>query len=367
MLTYEIDAYKFSAAFGAAASATPARTPMEVIRSVYLRGNKLIGSSLEVTVITEVDGIPADSGIDVLLPTKRLQDILAAMDGGVIKLGFDGYKLLVENGVGRFKLTTAEASSYPDVWSYATEATHGISSVDLVQSVRRTAFAVDPAAEKLATNGILFVVNGSAGEATFVATDKNRLAATSCALSGGDSSSFQCVLNRQSVQSVCSVIGSGDVRFGVNKNLASFYSGESTAQVITRIIEGRYPKWERVIPVDSPIRVEVRADMLASICKQTLVVMDPESREVTVKFRFREGILEMRAETSSVGEGVAEMPIPVLDVDDYEDVFYTGYLLDFLKVVGGGGTVEICLSEVGEAILVRQGSYRYIIMPMGGK
>lgn len=364
MLKYTIDAYKFSAAFGAAASVTPARTPMEVIRSVYLRGNKLIGSSMEVTVITEVDGIPEDSGLDVLLPTKRLQDILAAMKGDEICLGFDGDSLSVNNGVGRFKLSTADASTYPDVWSFAPQATHRLSAHDLKQSIRRTAFATDLAAERMATNGILFVVNGDTGEATFVATDKNRLAVTSCPLTG-DAGVSQCVLNRSSIQSVCSVIDDGEVSFGVNKNLASFYSG--TTQVITRIVEGRYPKWERVMPVSSDICIELSVDELVSLCKQTLIVMDPESREVHVRFGFRDGVLEMSAATSSVGESSADMVIPKMEIPDYQDVFYTGYLLDFLKVVGGGGTVEICLTKVGDAILVRQGSYRYIIMPMGEK
>lgn len=356
-----VDRFKFARAFGLASSAIHVRTPVEITKNVLLSDNRLIGTSHEVTIMAGDIGFSED--VVSLLPTARINSILSATKMDTIDISFDDRRVIVNNGSGKFTLSTEDPGAFPQVWGEPVAPVLSISAHDLKSAILGTVGATDPTPEKYATDGVNISL-GDAAELSFVATDTKRLAVVVCGVElCSEVQPFSCIINRNVIKTVCNALpNDGNVAIAVTKSSAVFST--PYVNVIARLAEGKYPRWQKVLPAGSRISFELPVNELMDLCRQSLIVMDIESRNVTVTFKFRDGVIEMQASTSGVGESVASMPMATQDFDDFEETFYTGYLIDFLKSVSSSGTVEVSLNNHGDVLLFRQGSKRYVIMPM---
>jgi len=135
--------------------------------------------------------------------------------------------------------------------------------------------------------------------------------------------------------------------------------------LISRMIDGQFPAYERVIPKGNDKNIEFDRDRLTSAVKRVALLSNERSR--AVKLDISKGKVEVTSSSSEFGEAHEELPV------DYAGgsmtiSFNAQYVLDFLNVVETEVVMLSLKDEVSQAVMKPVGAqgydYTYVIMPM---
>lgn len=358
----------FAAAFSVASIAVPSRTPKDILRNVLMihtkKGTELLATDLEISVRCKVGGtesVSSGSG-EALLPTKRISDILREMNDESINIDCEDERITIKTASGRFKLIGEDAREYPPIPEFKDDDYFRVPAQLLRQAIKRVSFATDSESTRYALGGVLFEV--ADGKLTLAATDSRRLAVVlvPCETIG------KAVIDKTTVVPTKAVSllerslepKTEFVDIAVATNSVMFRSGDVT--IHTRVIEGRFPRYQQVIPRRSNITLPVVAGPLHSVVRQSQIVTDEENRGVL--FAFSKGKLTLSSKASSVGDSNIELPIEY-DDDDVAISLEPKYVSDFLKVVSPETICDLSIEDSDTAVVFRvEDSYTYVVMPL---
>ena len=172
------------AAFGMVSGVVPARSPKPILQNVKLvsdpeLGTILMATDLEVGIRHKVLGVRAYEPGSVILPTGKMQQILATSGDEELDVETNGDRLIVRTRSAQFDLPTEDPSLYPEVPDFGATSYHVVSASDLRKLIRRTMFATDVESTRYALGGVLIELD--AESITMVGTDGRRLAKMSAA------------------------------------------------------------------------------------------------------------------------------------------------------------------------------------------
>jgi DNA polymerase-3 subunit beta len=157
--------------------------------------------------------------------------------------------------------------------------------------------------------------------------------------------------------------GDGDVLFEAGENHLFFDVGGR--MLISRMIDGQFPAYERVIPKNNDKEIDFERERLTSAVKRVALLSNERSR--AVKFEVSKGKVEVKSSSSEFGEASEEIAV------DYSGSplaisFNAQYVLDFLSAVETDSVQLSLKDEVSQAVMRPIGaqgySYTYVIMPM---
>ena len=157
--------------------------------------------------------------------------------------------------------------------------------------------------------------------------------------------------------------GEGDIQFESGENHLFFEVGGRV--LISRMIDGQFPAYERVIPKGNDKTIEFDRERLTSAVKRVALLSNERSR--AVKFEVDKGKVEVTSSSSEFGEAHEQLPVeyngPVLTIS-----FNAQYVLDFLNVVETDIVSLSLKDDVSQAVMKPVGAqgydYTYVIMPM---
>jgi DNA polymerase-3 subunit beta len=159
------------------------------------------------------------------------------------------------------------------------------------------------------------------------------------------------------------VEGDGEIRYEAGENHLFFDIGGRL--LISRMIDGQFPAYERVIPKGNDKAIEFDRDRLTSAVKRVALLSNERSR--AVKFEIDKGKVEVTSSSSEFGEAREQLAVeyggPALTIS-----FNAQYVLDFLNVVETDVVSLSLKDEVSQAVMKPIGAdgydYTYVIMPM---
>jgi DNA polymerase-3 subunit beta len=157
--------------------------------------------------------------------------------------------------------------------------------------------------------------------------------------------------------------GDGDVQFESGENHLFFEVGGRV--LISRMIDGQFPAYERVIPKGNDKTIEFDRERLTSAVKRVALLSNERSR--AVKFEVDKGKVDVTSSSSEFGEAHEQLPVeytgPALTIS-----FNAQYVLDFLNVVETDIVSLSLKDDVSQAVMKPVGAqgydYTYVIMPM---
>jgi len=151
-----------------------------------------------------------------------------------------------------------------------------------------------------------------------------------------------------------------EVHIAIGANDILIRSGAST--IYSRLVEGRFPKYDAVIPQQSGVSLQLVVDPFYSAVRQAQIVTDQESRGVD--FNFAPGLLSLDSRASTVGQSRVELPISY-DGPEIGITFDPRFVGEFLRVLEPEKQVTLELTD-GEsaAALKTDDGYTYVIMPL---
>lgn len=332
-------------------------------RSKPILANVRIGDGLLTATDLEVR---IDVGIDyhgevMLLPHARLSAILAAC-GNVEEVTFDtkGTSCVVSCGNGTWTLPVEDASEFP-LWE-ATDAkpVTRLPCDQFVRAVHAVAHSSDNESSRYALGAVLVSVND--GVVNFVATDGRRLSVAECEhdLAVDDS---ETLVPSRSIGIISSIAATSEDSVQLEASGGILQATIGGATVTTRLTEGRFPRWQDVIPADGPEPTTVLAADLLSATRAAAIVTSEQSKGV--QYVFTADGLHLHAKSSEAGEssvtcGIVEFghACQVKLDPTYVREWLQGLPLD------GEPTVSVQAKDKGSAVVLRADSYTGVIMPL---
>jgi DNA polymerase-3 subunit beta len=325
---------------------------------------KFLATDLEVGLRSRCAAAVAKSG-SLTLPAKKLYEIVKSLPETDIRIAEDkgGVKVAADRFDSRMQTLPRE--------DFPTLPEGGASNVSLPRSalkemVAKTQFAITGEDTRFFLNGALFVLRSDS--MSLVATDGHRLALVTVKREGkmpkgGDE--IKPILPKKTLGELARLLaeGEGDVGFERGENHLFFDVGGR--MLISRMIDGQFPAYERVIPKGNDKHIEFERDRLTNAVKRVALLSNERSR--AVKFQIDKNKVDVTSSSPEFGEAKETLPVdysgPAMQI-----CFNAQYVLDFLSAV----TTEIVAlelkDEVSQALMTPIGAegyeYTYVIMPM---
>lgn len=325
---------------------------------------KLSATNLEVGVTKYINANILEDG-SVTVPAKTLNEVIASLSGEEIELKAQGEILKIASGKFKADLNAISSSEFPaipDSKDFPVEIPKEVFKENIPQI--SFASAVDEGRPVL--TGILTEIKNGSFEA--VATDGFRLAHKRYGSDDLKGIDFKALIPRRTLDELVRLIGEESVEFkkiGLattdNQNQVIFKIGDSILS--SRLIEGNFPSWEKIIPAGFVAKSIVGKEDLIKGLKLASVFARGEANVIKLKIS-KEGI-GLASETKELGHQDAQVEAEVSG-EDLEVAFNSKYLLDAVNNCPGE-KIQIEFSGSLSAARISPetvSGLEYIVMPV---
>jgi DNA polymerase-3 subunit beta len=320
-----------------------------------------LATDLEVQ-ITSSAGLDGNAEGTVTAGARKLYDILRSLpEDAEVSLEAKENRMTVRAGKSRFNLQTLAAADFPRM----VEAKDASRTLTLPQKAMKDAlrlvqFAMAVQDIRYYLNGVLFSVDKDV--LRVVATDGHRLSYASQQLEG-DHGQVEAILPRKTVLELIKLLSDSDapVSLAIGSNQARFsFSG---IEIVSKIVEGKFPDYAKVIPTTHKNVVSLDRAQLAQSLNRAAILSNEKIRGVRLVFtKDALSIICTNNEQEEAEEGLAIE----YDGDPLDIGFNISYLLDVLNHVDAQ-TVTFTMGDSNSSALVQMpgdDDFKYVVMPM---
>lgn len=293
---------------------------------------------------------------------RKLLDILRALpDGAEVTLQQQDKRLVVKAGRSRFTLQTLPAEDFPRLAKPSGQtARFSLSQKALRRLLGLVQYSMAQQDIRYYLNGLLTVVED--GQLKLVATDGHRLAFASVKL-GDELPRQEVIVPRKTVLELTKLLADVDdeVSIELSATQASFTFG--TVELVSKLIDGKFPDYTRVIPTQHKNRLQVGREPLRQALLRAAILSNEKFRGV--RWVLADGAL--RIVSSNAEQEEAQEELEVKYAGDALDIgFNVNYLLDVLNNVSGAD-VECAFGDSSSSALISYATekdFKYVVMPM---
>ncbi|MEO8039063.1 MAG: DNA polymerase III subunit beta [Betaproteobacteria bacterium] len=322
----------------------------------------LLATDLEIQVAAPVTGQRSGDDFAVTVSAKKLLDILRALpEGTSIALDQKDSKVQLKAGRSRFSVQTLPAADFPRLAAgQQASAEMSVPQNELRALLGLTQYAMAQQDIRYYLNGMLLVVDKN--ELTLVATDGHRLALTTRELTDSYVRS-EVILPRKAVLELARLLQDTDeeVRITLLANQVKFeFSG---LQLITKVVDGKFPDYGRVVPLNYARHFETGRIRLQQALQRAAILSNEKFRGV--RWVLTAGSLRIVCTNTEQEEAEEEMEIPYSG-DDLDVGFNITYLQDVLNSVDTD-SVDCAFGDANSSMLVTlpgRSDFKYVVMPM---
>ena len=303
-------------------------------------------------------------------PAHTLYDIVRKLPDGSqveIEYGGDTPGLSLRAGRSRFRLGSLPVEDFPSMTSGDTTHTFQLTTKDLAALIDRTRFAVSTEETRYYLNGIYLhaadAEDGAVPVLRAVATDGHRLARMEMPLPDGGQGMPGIIIPRKTVNELRRLLDDSAETISLSLSESKIQFAFKTVTLTSKLIDGTFPDYMRVIPAGNDKTMEVHGRTFASAVDRVSTVATEKSR--AVKLAISGSTLTLSATGAENGSASEELEISY-DSDPLEIGFNSRYLLDITEQIGGDAA-QFSLLDSASPTLIRDlsdASAVYVLMPM---
>lgn len=338
---------------------------LPVLANVLLTLDKnqlsLTCSDGELEVIARLDVSSSQEG-SITVPARKLTEICKSLPPGVVvDIVVSEGKCVVSSGRSRFSLATLPAHDFPSVDSKTAFMEFNLPRVLLRQLLEQTAFAMAVQDVRYYLNGLLIELRDN--ELRAVATDGHRLALAKAGLPTSADTIKQVIVPRKGVQEASRIFSEGadDVSLSLNSHHICIKTPEIS--FTSKLIDGRYPDYERVIPPVGLANFVANREELKQALQRAAILSNEKYRGVRLTLTPGNLLISSNNPDQEVAEEqlVVDYSGPSLELG-----FNVNYLLDVLSVLKSENVIASIAEGSHTAILKTPDNENalYIVMPM---
>lgn len=343
------------------------RQTMPVLSNVLIQLEEdvlsLTGTDLEVEIVGRItlNGEGHQPGA-VTVPARKLMDICRSLqESATLELTVAEGRAQVQSGRSRFTLSTLPASEFPNVEESDTLFGFDIPQTQFKRLMEATSFAMAQQDVRYYLNGMLLEIDGDVIRS--VATDGHRLAmASTTSTAEAVEQKVQAILPRKGVVELSRLLddeGDATVFLGGN-HLRVEMAG---VRFTSKLIDGSYPDYERVLPRGGDKEVLAERDPLKQACGRVSILSNEKYRGV--RLLLSEGMLRLQANNPEQEEAQEDLAVDYSG-STLEVGFNVNYIQDVVNNLKGD-SVLITLSDPNSSALIQDpadDSALYVVMPM---
>ena len=327
----------------------------------------LTATDMDLAIVESVEAAIESDGATTA-PAHTLYDIVRKLPEGAqveIDAGGDSEQLTLCAGRSRFTLQTLPTEDFPRMVSGDMPHNFSLPAKALRSLIDRTRFAISTEETRYYLNGIFMhtVETNGAEVLRTVATDGHRLARVEMAVPEGATGMPGIIVPRKAVNELRKLIDESDDEIDVALSDTGIRFAFGGAVLTTKLIDGTFPDYERVIPTGNDKTLQVDCEEFAHAVDRVATISTEKSR--AVKLSAESNSLVLTASSPDSGTATEEIEVQYSD-SPIEIGFNARYLLDITQQIEGD-QAEFSVADAASPTIVRDSSDKsalYVLMPM---
>jgi len=337
----------------------------------------LTATDMDIAIVEKVPATVVKTGATTV-PAHTFYDIVRKLpEGSQVEMSTsaDGGKVTIKSGQSRFSLACLPVDEFPVMAEGDLPHHFTLKSTECKALIEKPSFAISTEETRYYLNGIYLHVSGSGlvtskrsedGKSKTlraVATDGHRLARIEVALPAGTDGMPGVIVPRKAIYELRKLIEESEGDIGVSLSDAKIRFACGSAVLVSKLIDGNFPDYERVIPAGNDKIMEVSRKYFTEAVDRVSVISSEKSR--AVKFHLENGKLTLSASSPEHGTASEEIDVtyssPPMEVG-----FNSRYLLDMMTQIEGD-TAQFLMGDSASPAIVRDTAdvgALYVIMPM---
>lgn len=308
------------------------RQTLPILGNVYLELNDstltLVGSDLETEITTRIDNVDGSNG-KTTVSARKLYDICRSLPKeSQLSLDIEqDNKMVVKAGKSRFTLQTLGADDYPRLEETQWKHEFQLSQKQLNNLLTRTSFSMAQQDVRYFLNGLLLEIHND--HIVSVATDGHRLAKTQIIVEPLGVDLVQSIVPRKAVLEIGKFVSAdSDELVSIKQNSSHISIQSGNFLFISKLIDGRFPDYEKVIPANLDKHIIINRENLINILSRAAILSNEKFRGVSLS--VENNILEVRSHNPDQEHAKDEMEVAYTG-SSIEIGFNVNYLLEALK------------------------------------
>ena len=322
------------------------------------------GTDMEVELVAQTELSDSSDG-EITVPARKLLDICRALpNGSQIDFKLNEDRVSIRSARSRFNLATLPAADYPSTDAIVDAAVLEVKQGALKTLFDLTQFAMAHQDVRYYLNGLLLEIGKDSLRA--IATDGHRLAMAECDLESGFSGEpRQIIVPRKAVLELSRLLSTDDSLLQLEVGANAVRARLAQTQLTSKLIDGRFPDYDRVIPdldqCDKIVSVE-REALRQSLARASIL---SNEKYRAIRLNLEKGVLRILANNPDQEEAEDELEIDY-DGEAIEIGFNVSYLIEALAVLPSD-IARLHFSDASSSCLIRGGDRedcQYVVMPM---
>ncbi|XOD70155.1 MAG: DNA polymerase III subunit beta [Sodalis sp. (in: enterobacteria)] len=321
----------------------------------------LTGTDLEIEIVARVALNAVHEVGATTVPARKFFDICRGLpEGAEIAVVLEGNRMLIRSGRSRYSLSTLLASDFPNLDAWKSEVDFTLSQSNLKRLIDLTQFSMAHQDVRYYLNGMLFETVGE--EVRTVATDGHRLAVATMAI-GKALTSHSVIVPRKGVMELMRMLDGGELPVKLQIGTNNIRASVSDYIFTSKLVDGRFPDYRRVLPKNSDKMLEACCDMLKQAFARAAILSNEKFRGVRLYLSTN----QLKITANNPEQEEAE---EILDVayegSEMEISFNVSYLLDVLNALKCE-KVRLLLTDGVSSIQIEDSDSQagtYVVMPM---
>lgn len=323
---------------------------------------RLTATDLEIQITTIVNNDSSDeNNCAITIGGKKIQDILRMLpDQSIISIETKENKAIIKSNKSKYTLQTLPSQDFPRL-SEQLENTKKIalSQTKLKKLLESVQYAMANQDVRYYLNGVLIIIENN--QLKVVATDGHRLAYNECDIEGNYDKQ-EIILPRKAVTELCKLLNNStemvELEFTPQQIKASF----SDIVLVTKVIDGKFPDYERVIPKYTN-HLNMDRTLIQQALQRASILSNEKFRGVRIVLTEKTfTIISSNSEQEEAQEEIeTEYHGEALDIG-----FNINYLLDGINNVHSDNVI-LSFGDPNSSLLISSSEnkdFRYVVMPM---
>ncbi len=343
------------------------KSQLPILSNILLKAekNKIIinATNLETSISINIGAKVEENG-EIAIPSKIISDLFNNIPSGQVLFESEKERLLIKSSMFESVILGTNTSDFPSVTQLINNTMFRVSSSDMENIVKKTLFSVSSDETRPILTGVLIVIEKNLLE--FVATDGFRLSRKVLNLPKGNiKDETKLIVPRNTFAEVlrlCPNTEFIDISYDSESNQIIFAIGDYILS--SRIIQGDFPDYKKVIPTDSTVSVEVdNDDLLRAVKLASIFARDAAG---VIKLQIKDGKLNILAESSKSGSQNSTIDAKIEGEDDFVIAYNYRFLEEWLNCVEGS-IVNLNFTNPSTPGLFsdpKDPDYLHIIMPV---
>jgi len=332
-----------------------------VLLNIEEKSLKITATDMEVELIVEVTAEFNLTGA-LTLPAKKLLDICRALPQKA-KLDFEIKKerVLIKSGKSRFTLASLPSQEYPFIEIIEKTTNFKIKQEKLETLLENTQFAMAQQDVRYYLNGLLLEITENKIKA--VATDGHRLAVDETQIQSQTEKLVQIIVPRKGITELMRILQNGDSEIEIQVSTNHIRIIKEKTCFTSKLIDGRFPDYERVIPELSETPVLANREELRNSLTRASILSNEKYRGVRIVFDSNS--LKALAHNPEHEEAEEELEVNYSGIE-IEIGFNVSYLLDTLTIIKSENVKLSILNPNSSCLLLPEddSNCQYVVMPM---